>query len=130
MLAKPARRHYRSLPNRGLGLNQLIWTEARAVGTELRNHPISGIAKAFGVHGVTVAGSLGALEAELRAAAERQTESTLIEVICTPEMGAPFRSDAMSYPERHMPKYWHLTADTADFKRQYKLPAGAADYSE
>lgn len=113
-------------------LNQLIWTEARAVGTELRNPPISGIAKAFGVHGVTVAGSLGAVKAELHAAAERQKEgeSTLIEIICTPEMGAPFRSDAMSCPERHMQKYRHLTANTADFKRQYKLPAGSADYSE
>ena len=113
-------------------LNQLIWTEARAVGTELRNPPISGIARAFGVHGVTVDGSLDAVKAELRAAAARQKvgESTLIEVICTAEMGAPFRSDAMSCPERHMHKYRHLTTETPDFKRQYTLPAGSDHQNE
>ena len=38
-------------------LNQLIWTDARAVGTEIDNPSISGIAEAFGAVGVTVDGS-------------------------------------------------------------------------
>lgn len=103
-------------------LNQLIWTDGRAVGSEIENPSIAGIAKAFGAHGVTVSGSTETLAAELRAAANRQKngESTLIEVMCTAEMGAPFRSDAMKCPTRYLPKYEHLTTETPDFQRQYK----------
>ena len=40
-------------------LNQLIWTDARAVGTEIENPSIAGIARAYGVDGVTVLHPLG-----------------------------------------------------------------------
>lgn len=102
-------------------LNQLIWTDARAVGTEIVNPPISGIARAFGVHGVTVSGSTSEFNKELRKAAARQAngETTLIEVTCTPEMGAPFRSDAMSCPTRYLPKFKHLSTETANYGRQF-----------
>lgn len=102
-------------------LNQLIWTDGRAVGSEIENPSIAGIARGFGAHGVTVSGSTEALADELRAAAARQKEglSTLIEVMCTAEMGAPFRSDAMKCPTRYLPKYKHLTTETPDFTRQY-----------
>jgi|EP00505_MAST-04D_sp_SCG-Rhode-Island_P005002 sulfoacetaldehyde acetyltransferase len=103
-------------------LNQLIWTDARTVGTEIENPPFKGIAEAYGVTGVTVSGSTEDLEKELKAAATRQTrgETTLIEVMCTPNMGAPFRSDAMSCPTRHLKKYKHLTTDYADYERQFE----------
>ena len=102
-------------------LNQLIWTDARAVGTEIDNPSISGIAEAFGAVGVTVDGSEENFEKVLKESIERQKngETTLIEVMCTPNMGAPFRSDAMRCPERHLEKYKHLTTDYADYERQY-----------
>ena len=102
-------------------LNQLIWTDARAVGTEIDNPSISGIAEAFGATGVTVDGSEENFEEALLESIERQKqgETTLIEVMCTPNMGAPFRSDAMRCPERHLEKYKHLTTKNADYQRQY-----------
>jgi sulfoacetaldehyde acetyltransferase len=103
-------------------LNQLIWTDARAVGTEIETPSISDIAKSFGAHGERVSGSVEALRKALDESVERQKEgkSTLLEVMCTSEMGAPFRSDAMYCPQRHLEKYQHLTTTTADFTRQYK----------
>lgn len=103
-------------------LNQLIWTDARTVGTEIENPPFAGIAEAYGATGVTVKGSIEDLESELKAAAIRQSkgETTLIEVMCTPNMGAPFRSDAMSCPTRHLDKYKHLTTNHADYERQFE----------
>ena len=102
-------------------LNQLIWTDARAVGTEIDNPSISRIAEAFGAIGVTVDGSEENFEKALLESIERQKqgETTLIEVMCTPNMGAPFRSDAMRCPERHLEKYKHLTTKNADYQRQY-----------
>ncbi len=102
-------------------LNQLIWTDGRAVGSEIENPSIAGIARGFGFHGVTVSGSTDVLAQEIIIAAERQKkgESTLIEVMCTAEMGAPFRSDAMRCPTRYLSKYQHLTTTTPDFSRQY-----------
>ena len=34
---------------------------------------------------------------------ERKT--TIIEIMCTRELGDPFRKDALSKPVRHLPKY-------------------------
>lgn len=103
-------------------LNQLIWTDARAVGTEIETPSIANIARAFGAHGETVEGSVENLQAALEASVERQKtgQSTLLEVMCTSEMGAPFRSDAMSCPTRYLPKYQHLTTTVADYARQYQ----------
>lgn len=102
-------------------LNQLIWTDARAVGTVIENPPIYKIAQAFGCDGVEVR-TLDELDAELVAAAARQHDgrTTLIEVHCTPEMGAPFRSDAMRCPQRYLPKYQHLTTSDAQYGRQFE----------
>ena len=101
-------------------LNQLIWTDARAVGTVIDNPPIHKIAQAFGCLGVRV-GELDDFTKELRLSVERQQEgrTTLIEVDCSSEMGAPFRSDAMRCPERLLPKYAHLSTLSADFDRQW-----------
>jgi sulfoacetaldehyde acetyltransferase len=102
-------------------LNQLIWTDARAVGTEIDTPSIANIASAYMAHGERVEGSVEALQAALERSVERQKagQTTLLEVMCTSEMGAPFRSDAMSCPTRHLPKYQHLTTTTADYSRQY-----------
>ena len=103
-------------------LNQLIWTDARAVGTEIHNPSIAQIATAYGVRGVKVSGSVEALEKAIMESAELQLQgtTTLIEVMCTAEMGAPFRSDAMRCPTRYLEKYKHLTTTKADYERQHK----------
>lgn len=101
-------------------LNQLIWTDARAVGTKINNPPIHKIAESMGIVGWE-ARTQEDLFRMLLEAKNLQTAgtSTLIEVHCTPEMGAPFRSDAMSCPTRHLPKYAHLTTTEANYERQF-----------
>jgi sulfoacetaldehyde acetyltransferase len=102
-------------------LNQLIWTDARAVGTVISNPPIHKTAQAFGCEGVEV-WTLDGFAKELRLSVDRQSEgrTTLIEVHCDAEMGAPFRSDAMRCPERLLPKYAHLTTKEARYGRQWE----------
>lgn len=102
-------------------LNQLIWTDARAVGTEIENPPIAGIAEAFGCIGKTVR-SLDEFRAALAESVKAQLEgkTTLIEAHVTSEMGAPFRSDAMRCPKRHLPKYAELSTTVANYDRQYE----------
>lgn len=101
-------------------LNQLIWTDARAVGTEIENPPIKNVATAFGCIGVearSVDEFKAALEESIKA--QKEGKSTLIEAYVTSEMGAPFRSDAMRCPKRHLPKYAELSTTTANYSRQY-----------
>jgi len=101
-------------------LNQLIWTDGRAVGTQIENPPIHMIAEALGITGYE-ARTLEEFKQALDIAADMQflRQSTLIEVHCSAEMGAPFRSDAMRCPTRHLPKYAHLTTTEADYTRQF-----------
>lgn len=105
-------------------LNQLIWTDARAVGSELHDQPsAAGIARAMGVEGVEVH-TLDAFEQELAGSIEAQAAgvTTLIEVHCSAEMGAPFRPDAMKPPQRRLAEFEHLTVTEARFGRQYERP--------
>ena len=41
---------------------------------------------------------------------ERKT--TIIEIMCTRELGDPFRKDALSKPVRHLPKYKKYGSNT------------------
>jgi sulfoacetaldehyde acetyltransferase len=41
---------------------------------------------------------------------ERKT--TIIEIMCTRELGDPFRKDALSKPVRHLAKYKNYGSDT------------------
>lgn len=102
-------------------LNQLIWCEGRAVGTEIEDTPpIHRIARAFGVEGVE-ARTLEEFRDHLATSMlhQREGRTTLIEVHCTAEMGAPFRSDAMRCPTRLHPDYDDLTVLHANYERQY-----------
>lgn len=81
--------------------NTTLWYANNFVGTELdRDTTYAGIARACGVHGVTVR-SADALTEELRRAVERQMndgQTTFIEVVLNQELGEPFRRDAMKAP--------------------------------
>lgn len=103
-------------------LNQLIWCDGRAVGTIIEDTPpVHKIAQAMGVRGVEVS-TLDALRRELQHSLSMQKKgvTTLIEVHCSAEMGAPFRSDAMKVPVRYHPRYKDLTVQAADYQRQYQ----------
>jgi sulfoacetaldehyde acetyltransferase len=39
--------------------------------------------------------------------AQRNGRTTIIEVMCTMELGDPFRRDALKYPQRILEKYRH-----------------------
>ncbi len=65
------------------------------------------IAKAMGAEGVRV-DNIDDVGPSLRAAIAAQMaegKSTVIEIMCTKELGDPFRKDALSTPVRHLAKY-------------------------
>lgn len=87
--------------------NQVDFYSHRFVAGELENQSFAGIAKAMGAEGVVVnkledvGTALGrAIDAQMN---ERKT--TIIEIMCTQELGDPFRKDALSKPVRYLDKY-------------------------
>ena len=87
--------------------NQVDFYGRRFVAGELRNPSFAGIARAMGAEGVTVdrledvgPALKGAVDAQMN---DRKT--TIIEVMCTQELGDPFRRDALSRPVRYLDKY-------------------------
>lgn len=87
--------------------NQVLWFGDRYVGTNLANPNFSEVAKAMGVEGVRVE-NIEDVAPALKAATKRQMEegkATVIELMCTKELGDPFRRDAMKLPVRHLSKY-------------------------
>ena len=61
----------------------------------------------MGAEGVTV-DSLDDVGAALSSAVEAQMndqKTTIVEIMCTKELGDPFRKDALSKPVRHLDKY-------------------------
>ncbi|MED5461695.1 MAG: sulfoacetaldehyde acetyltransferase, partial [Pseudomonadota bacterium] len=74
---------------------------------ELDNRSFAGIARAMGADGVTV-DSLDDVGPALSDAVDVQMKdgkTTIVEVMCTQELGDPFRRDALSKPVRHLDKY-------------------------
>ncbi|MBJ89647.1 MAG: sulfoacetaldehyde acetyltransferase [Woeseia sp.] len=87
--------------------NQVDFYNERFVAGELENKSFAGIAKAMGAEGIVVnkledvGSALGkAVDAQMN---DRKT--TIIEVMCTKELGDPFRRDALSKPVRFLEKY-------------------------
>ena len=88
--------------------NQVDFYNTRFVGVNLENPSFAEIARAMGAEGVTVkdldqVGSALAKACE----AQKQGKTTVIEVMCTMELGDPFRRDALKYPQRVLEKYRH-----------------------
>lgn len=87
--------------------NQVEFYNRRFVAAELVSESWAGIAKAMGADGVVV-DQLDDVGAALGKAVDRQMNggrTTVIEVMCTRELGDPFRRDALSRPVRHLDKY-------------------------
>jgi sulfoacetaldehyde acetyltransferase len=88
--------------------NQVDFYGTRFVGVNLTNPSFSEVARAMGAEGVRV-DTLETIGAALTQACEAQKvgKTTVIEVMCTMELGDPFRRDALKYPERVLEKYRH-----------------------
>lgn len=87
--------------------NQVDFYNRRFVAGELDNQSFAGIARSMGAEGVTV-DKLEDVGPALQQAVERQMKegkTTVIEVMCTRELGDPFRRDALSKPVRFLDKY-------------------------
>lgn len=87
--------------------NQVDFYSRRFVADELDNPSFAEVARSMGAEGVTVdrLENVGpalttAIEAQMK---DRKT--TVIEIMCTRELGDPFRRDALSKPVRLLEKY-------------------------
>ena len=87
--------------------NQVDFYNRRFVAGELDNQSFAGIAIAMGAQGVVV-DKLKDVGPALKKAVKAQMKNgktTVIEIMCTRELGDPFRRDALSKPVRFLKKY-------------------------
>ncbi len=87
--------------------NQVDFYCHRFIAGELDNQSFAGIAKAMGAEGVVV-NRLEDVGCALNSAVDAQMnerKTTIIEIMCTQELGDPFRKDALSKPVRYLDKY-------------------------
>lgn len=87
--------------------NQVEFYNRRFVAGELESESWAGIGKAMGAEGIVV-DQHEDLGAALSKAVDMQMndgKTTVIEVMCTRELGDPFRRDALSKPVRFLDKY-------------------------
>ncbi|WP_455774174.1 sulfoacetaldehyde acetyltransferase, partial [Burkholderia stabilis] len=86
--------------------NQVDFYNRRFVAGELDNQSFAAIARAMGAEGVTV-DRLEDVGPALKRAIDMQMnegKTTIIEIMCTRELGDPFRRDALSKPVRMLDK--------------------------
>lgn len=91
--------------------NQVDFYNRRFVAGELDNQSFAGIAKAMGAEGIVV-DRLEDVGPALKKAVDMQMnqgKTTVIEVMCTRELGDPFRRDALAKPVRFLDKYKDYT---------------------
>ncbi len=87
--------------------NQVDFYNRRFVAGELDNQSFAGIGRAMGADGITV-DRIEDVGVALEKAVDRQMNdgvTTIVEVMCTQELGDPFRRDALSTPVRYLDKY-------------------------
>lgn len=87
--------------------NQVDFYGRRFVADDLDNQSFAAIGRAMGAEGVTV-DKLEEVGPALARAVEKQMNdgvSTVVEIMCTRELGDPFRRDALAKPVRYLPKY-------------------------
>jgi sulfoacetaldehyde acetyltransferase len=88
--------------------NQVDFYGRRFVAGELDGgENYAELAKAMGAEGVRVdkIDNVGAALTDAIAAQMNDGKTTIIEIMCTQELGDPFRKDALSKPVRHLPQY-------------------------
>ena len=87
--------------------NQVDFYDRRFVAGELESESWAGIARSMGAEGVTI-DQLEDVGPALQKAVDAQMndkKTTVIEIMCTRELGDPFRRDALSKPVRFLDKY-------------------------
>lgn len=87
--------------------NQVDFYNRRFVAGELDNESFAGIAKAMGAEGIVV-NKLEDVGKAMKKAIDlqmNQGKTCVIEIMCTRELGDPFRRDALSKPVRFLDKY-------------------------
>jgi sulfoacetaldehyde acetyltransferase len=87
--------------------NQVDFYNRRFVAGELESESFAGIAKAMGAEGIVV-DKLEDVGSALKKAVDMQMnegKTCVIEIMCTRELGDPFRRDALSKPVRYLDKY-------------------------
>ena len=90
--------------------NQVEFYGNRFIGAELndeRPEDFSAIARAMGAEAIRVDAldQVGAALTEATAKQMKDGKTCVIEIMCTRELGEPFRRDALSKPVRHLQKY-------------------------
>merc|ERR1719150_1493842 len=94
--------------------NQVLWFGDRYVGSNLENPwSYAEIARSMKAEGITCTHTDQIGDA-LRQACQNQKEgkTTVLEMMCTRELGDPFRRDAMKLPQRLLAKYQSTNEDT------------------
>ena len=87
--------------------NQVDFYSRRFVADELINPSFADVARSMGAEGITV-DQLEDVGPALKKAIDMQMnegKTTVIEIMCTRELGDPFRRDALSKPVRFLDKY-------------------------
>ena len=87
--------------------NQVDFYNRRFVAGELDNQSFAEIGRAMGAEGITV-DKLEDVGPALKKAIDMQMnegKTTILEIMCTRELGDPFRRDALAKPVRHLDKY-------------------------
>jgi sulfoacetaldehyde acetyltransferase len=87
--------------------NQVDFYNRRFVAAELESESFAGIAEAMGAEGIVVE-KLDEVGPALQRAVDAQMnegKTTVVEIMCTRELGDPFRRDALSKPVRLLEKY-------------------------
>ena len=87
--------------------NQVDFYNRRFVAAELENESWAEIAKSMGAEGIRV-DKLEDVGPALKKAVEMQMnegKTCILEIMCTRELGDPFRRDALSKPVRYLDKY-------------------------
>jgi sulfoacetaldehyde acetyltransferase len=90
--------------------NQVDFYGTRFVGVNLENPSFAEIARSMGAEGITI-NRLGDVGEALEKACDAQKDgkTTILEVMCTRELGDPFRRDALKKPVRLLDKYKDYT---------------------
>lgn len=87
--------------------NQVDFYNRRFVAGELESQSFAGIAQAMGAEGIVV-DQLDEVGPALQKAIDMQMndgKTCVIEIMCTRELGDPFRRDALAKPTRYLEKY-------------------------
>lgn len=87
--------------------NQVDFYNRRFVAGELESPSFAGIAKSMGAEGIVV-DQLDQVGPSLKKAVDMQMnegKTCVVEIMCTRELGDPFRRDALSKPVRFLEKY-------------------------